>query len=152
MTRIPTTQDLRTVLTALARDLTPAIQAAAVGYVTALHAVVLPYPPAGAANRPNAQGRWYERGYGPRWRRRNGRIGGRKTSQLLNRSWAITRVAGGARLQNRASYSGAVHGDDQAAFHARRGWQTIAQGRQVLEQRQTWYRLITRATRQIVRI
>ena len=33
------------------------------------------YPPASIANSP-AQKRWYERGYGPKWHRADGTIGG----------------------------------------------------------------------------
>jgi hypothetical protein len=46
------------------------------------------YPPETAANDSSLP-RWYERNYGPRWRRKDGSVGGRKTSQMLSKSWTI---------------------------------------------------------------
>lgn len=48
------------------------------------------YPPAGIWNRPpgtRGDNRWYERGYGSRWLRNNGSMGGTNNSQQLDRSW-----------------------------------------------------------------
>ena len=99
-------------------------------YKTALYAAaehvlekIADYPPLSEANRPNARGRWYERGYGPRWA-----SGGRKTSEMLGRKWTtqernagMTQVVG-----NNVSYGPFVQDRDrQAAFHKRRGWKTI---------------------------
>jgi hypothetical protein len=43
------------------------------------------YPPVSGANRPRpAPGRWYERGYGSRWSRVRGGVGG----AALRNSWA----------------------------------------------------------------
>ena len=154
MTRIVTSRDLDEALRALGARLLPAIRAAAVGFLEAYRDVLTPYPPASEANRPNARGRWYERGYGPRWIRRDGSIGGRKTSELLGRSWSTQPTTGGARLVSRASYSGAVHRDPrssrrprQAAYHGRRGWVTTAQAYDQVQARRLWPRLIATACR-----
>lgn len=48
------------------------------------------YPPAGIWNRPpgsRGDNRWYERGYGSRWLRRDGSLGGTNNSQQFDRSW-----------------------------------------------------------------
>ena len=88
-----------------------------------LKATVSEYPGASVANQPNH--RWYERGYGPRWSRKDGSIGGRKTSEMLNRSWGIARKSWGAIVGSRASYSPVVHSHkEQARSHRARGWVT----------------------------
>ena len=152
MTRIVTRDPdaLRTLL----RELLPAIQAAAVGYLEAFRNELTPYPPSSEANRPNARGRWYERGYGPRWLRKDGSVGGRKTSQALGRSWSVAPTSTGAHLWSRATYSGALHRDPaspgrprQAGFHGRRGWQHTGQTRRELDRKRTWPRLIVAACR-----
>ena len=102
---------------------------------TQVQARLAPYPPATEANRPRtfaskARNGWYERGYGPRWARKDGSVGGRKTSELMNRNWHITRQGVNAELVNNASYSAFVHRDPtlgdphQAFFHGQRGWMT----------------------------
>lgn len=151
MTRITTSLPFDPAWAALARELLPAIRAAAVGYLEAFRDELTPYPPASEANRPNARGRWYERGYGPRWR---GGTGGRKTSQALGRSWGVTPTGTGAHLWSRATYSGAVHRDPaspgrprQAAFHARRGWRHTGQAYDALQRRRIWPRLLATACR-----
>lgn len=89
------------------------------------------YPPATAANQPRtfvskAVNTWYERGYGPKWARKDGSIGGSKTSETLGRSWAVTaesplRVIVG----NDATYGPHVQSAArQATVHAARGWLT----------------------------
>lgn len=85
------------------------------------------YPPATEANSPG-QPRWYERGYGPRWRRKSGGIGGRKSSETLGRKWTVaSRNAGLTQIVgNAVSYGPFVQDEDrQASFHKRRGWGTI---------------------------
>lgn len=85
------------------------------------------YPPSTAANSPS-QPRWYERGYGPRWRRVSGGIGGRKTSETLGRKWTtasrnagLTQVVG-----NNVSYGPYVQDEDRQARALKRiGWKTI---------------------------
>lgn len=84
------------------------------------------YPPPSAANRPKpAPGRWYERGYGPRWARRGG-AGGVPTSEKLGSSW-VGRVSGeGLVIANRASYAPIVMGARrQSGLHRRRGWRRV---------------------------
>ena len=58
----------------------------------ALKLLVEIYPAPGPWNREpgtRGDGRWYERGYGSRWRRANGTLGGANTSEQLNRSWMV---------------------------------------------------------------
>jgi hypothetical protein len=119
----------------LARDIDPTLSAAMMGFVELIRDKLARYPAASEANAPRAvRGRvvWYERGYGPRWvRKRDGSIGGTKTSETLGRSWSTTPQPLGAILASSASYCGAVHRDPtssrrpkQARFHAARGWIT----------------------------
>ena len=97
---------------------------------------VAQYPPATEANQPKPYpGRWYERGYGTRWARKSGGIGGRQTSQTLGRRWT-TRVGDTwAKVGNNASYGPFVQDkDQQASFHAQRGWATIqGEGEKAME-------------------
>ena len=86
------------------------------------------YPPATIANSPgNPTGRWYERGYGPRWQLKSGGVGGRKTSETLGRKWTTaSRNAGLTQIiGNNVSYGVFAQGDRQARFHKERGWKTI---------------------------
>lgn len=98
------------------------------------------YPPATEANSPG-RNRWYERGYGPRWRRKDGSVGGRRTSQTLGRKWT-TRVEDRGmtgKVGNNVTYGPYVqHFKAQARFHKVRGWKTdkeVAerQGRKILQ-------------------
>jgi hypothetical protein len=53
------------------------------------------YPPQGLWNyEPGAQGNgvWYQRQFGSRWRRKNGTLNGRNTSQKLQKNWKVERV------------------------------------------------------------
>lgn len=85
---------------------------------------IAPYPPGSEANTPN-QRRWYERGYGTRWLRKDGTVGGKRTSQTLGRNWSTRIEATRAILGNGASYARYVHDKDlQPAFHRARGWKT----------------------------
>ncbi len=86
---------------------------------------VATYPRSTLANSPLAR-TWYERGFGPRWMRRDGSIGGSRTSETLGRRWTTRVSSNEARIGNNASYAPFVQGrDQQAAFHARRGWKTL---------------------------
>jgi len=84
----------------------------------------IPYPPEAAWNQPGAYPhRWYQRHFGPRWARVDGSIGGRDTSERMQKQWLVERrrpleVA----VVNKASYACWVVGDEQASFHAERGW------------------------------
>jgi hypothetical protein len=127
---------------------------------TALKAIAIeventikPYGATGVWNSPaNPKGRWYERGYGPRWwvsgevglsagysgksatgRRREvlalskrGAIHGRATSEMLNRSWHVEQT-GPVRfvISSNASYAGQLHRfGEQARWAKSRGWLT----------------------------
>jgi hypothetical protein len=83
-----------------------------------------PYPPAPAYGVGRS---WYERGYGSRWQRRDGSIGGRKTSEDANSAWKVEPKGDLAVLiRNNASYSGYLHDKDaQVGFHKARGWLTV---------------------------
>ena len=78
------------------------------------------YPPSTTANSPgNPTGRWYERGYGPRWlRKRKGGVGGRKTSETLGRKWATRSLNSGLTqmIGNNASYAEFVHDAEEQAI------------------------------------
>jgi len=88
------------------------------------------YPPEGPWNKPGPPGsRWYQRHFGPRWRRRDGSIGGRNTSEKLQKSWLVDisrlpRVVT-AEVWTGVSYAPRVQMEGaQAEFHRRRGWKT----------------------------
>jgi hypothetical protein len=86
------------------------------------------YPPSTIANyEGNPTGRWYERGYGPKWARKDGSWGGRKTSETLGRKWTTAERNAGLTqvIGNNASYAPYVHdAEEQAKFHGDRGWLT----------------------------
>ncbi|KKN82066.1 hypothetical protein LCGC14_0313330 [marine sediment metagenome] len=107
---------------ALGRNYKPSIRAASRAIIEQIRNELTPYPPATIANSPsNPTGRWYQRGFGPRWRG-----GGRKTSEQLNRSWGVRRVgATGYKLGSKASYSAFLHSRKrQVRWASRRGWVT----------------------------
>ena len=99
------------------------------------------YAPKSSANVPKSHGRWYERGWGSRYKRLDGVVTGRKTSETLGRKWAIGERAGGLQqvIGNNASYAEFVHDEEeQAKIHGDRGWKTDEEvlreeGDQVLE-------------------
>jgi len=91
------------------------------------------YPSASEANRPRSwtpgeDNSWYERGYGSRWVRKDGGIGGASTSETLGKRWT-TKARKGADevvVGNNASYGPYVQDKEyQPAYHARRGWRTV---------------------------
>lgn len=82
------------------------------------------YPRSTSANRPNAKGVWYERGYGTKRNTKQG-VRGRKTSETLSKQWKVDVGAAKAVISNRASYAEFVHGARQARFHKGRGWKQI---------------------------
>jgi hypothetical protein len=128
----------------------PLLEQAMLRSLLAIEGRVGEYPPATEANRPRAwrgsayslatQKRaslntWYERGYGPKWVRKDGTVNGRQTSEFLGRqsntkvmpeSWyrQTTTSENGVEgvVGTRASYARYVIGREQASFHARRGW------------------------------
>lgn len=65
------------------------------------------YPVEGAWNKaPGARGdnRWYQRQFGSRWLRSDGSMGGRNTSQKLQKSWQV-------EIQRRDEFSAAAFTD-----------------------------------------
>ena len=87
------------------------------------------YPPQSEANAPKAHGRWYKRGTGTMYARKDGGITVRRTSQMLNRRWSMRRTFTNTLAEvvigNSASYVRFVHdARKQARFHGRRGWRT----------------------------
>lgn len=89
---------------------------------------VATYPAATIANQPGAYPkRWYERGYGSKYARKSGGVGGRKTSETLGRKWTIAQRNGGLTqvIGNNVSYGPYVQDEKkQARFHGARGWKT----------------------------
>jgi len=116
---------LDTIQRALGVDISPALRTATKGIAGAIHDKLSPYPPATIANSP-AEPKWYERGFGPRWRTKKGEVHGRKTSEMLNRSWAIEPVGTmGHRVSSAASYAPYVHSaEKQSSVMKRIGWKT----------------------------
>lgn len=99
------------------------VQPALVAVGAVLQNIIAPYP---AAPTPKRDNQWYERGYGTKYRRKDGTITGRKTSQFLNRSWSVEPK--GARqviVANRATYAKWLHLEQtQTRQHQRTGWIT----------------------------
>ena len=84
------------------------------------------YPPASGANAQKAHGGWYERGFGSKYRRLDGAITGRKTSETLGRKWTVKQTRDETVVGNNVSYGPYVQDEDeQAGFHKARGWKTI---------------------------
>ena len=90
------------------------------------------YPPSTAANVPRTvagSGRvlsWYERGYGTRWLRKDGSMGGRQTSETLGKKWTM-QGSGGDKviIGNNVSYGPYVQGPSEQAKALREiGWKT----------------------------
>lgn len=116
------------------REVDRGIQAAMTGGTEILREGVAPYPPMSDANiaRPGVPGaRWYERGRGAWYVSKHTGVavnyGG---SERLGTSWTtkISRSRGGwlGIIGASASYARAVHdADQQADYHARRGWKTV---------------------------
>lgn len=100
--------------------LRPVIQAS----VVHISGKVAKYPPGGSGNSPSKP-RWYERGWGSRWRRADGSIGGRQTSEDLGPSWTH-KVESNTRgvIGNDASYGPFVQGAQQSAIMKDIGWKT----------------------------
>jgi len=141
------------------------VQAALMAAGKHVKGVVDDYPPETEANKPtNPSGRWYERGYGPRWwvkggevsagyggksaqaqrreilgKARKGLIHGRKTSKDLDKQWTIKPLwATAVVVGNNVSYAPFVQDEErQARFHKRRGWPTV---QQVAKQETEWVR------------
>src|SRR3990167_808463 len=64
------------------------------------------YPPSTAANVPGPYPkRWYERGFGARWAKASGGMGGSRTSERLGTQWFARSNALQGVVGNRASYA-----------------------------------------------
>lgn len=104
--------------------------------------------PEGDYNRPGPYPkRWYQREFGPRWARKGlmekarwvgeaGSVGGRNTSQELQKSWRTRIVKPGEaevftqspKTGSEVSYVEYVHSyENQAVVHAKHGWHTDKQ-------------------------
>ena len=123
MTKIIGDKELKAKLAKLSdlRFLKPTMQAAA----EHVSGKISPYPPAGNANSP-ANRRWYERGWGSKWRRADGSIGGRQSSEDLGPSWT-SKVESNTRaiIGNDTSYAKWVQGGQTQANALKRiGWKT----------------------------
>lgn len=119
----------------LQADPKKAISAGLKAVATELQTIIQVYPPETIANSPeNPRGQWYQRGYGVRWKKKDGTVGGKPTSGQLKKRWHIkNQSATSVLLYNQASeygrgtdwYSGYVHASEkQAGFHAKRRWIT----------------------------
>jgi hypothetical protein len=102
----------------LSTQLRPAIEAAAMGVAAAIQDVLAPYPP--APPRKPRRG-YYVRGKGAFTSK--GKL--IKSSEMMNRRWALRTVPLGARLRNTASYAGWVHSKKQTKRHAKTGWARV---------------------------
>jgi len=92
-----------------------------------LRGKIAKYPPASEANSPGMR-RWYQRGYGPKWRTRDGAVHGRATSKKLGQSWTYKFENAGMRgiVGTLVDYAPFVQDrDEQARFHKWRGWITV---------------------------
>ena len=89
-------------------------------------------PPSTAANSPGGPGsRWYERGWGSRWQRMDGSMGGRQTSETLFKQWTVQQEGAKVIVGNNVSYGPWVQGSvkvggvgPQASALAEIGWKT----------------------------
>jgi len=104
------------------------IRAALKGAAAHVKTIVSVYPPSSEANVPG-QRRWYERGYGSKWTRRDGTVNGRQSSESLGRKWTVKAQGNySATIGNNVSYAPYVHDpEEQTSFHASRGWKTTKQ-------------------------
>lgn len=110
---------------------------------------IAPYPPA----IPAKDKRWYERGYGTKYRRKDGGITGRKTSEMLGRRWEVRAEGRGATVRNSASYAPFVHGDnDQAAIHRYTGWVTDYEATSTVARSGAWEAILGAAVRRLLNI
>jgi len=86
------------------------------------------YPDAGSGNDPSRT-RWYQRGYGQKWRRKDGSVGGYQSSEDLQQRW-LGKVLSNTRgeIGNDASYAPYVQGgEEQSSVMREIGWKTTDQ-------------------------
>ena len=95
-----------------------------------LKEILADYPPEGAWNRPpgtRGDNRWYERGYGSRWKRKDGTIGGINNSQQFNKSWRdnIEPEKGTAEVYTEVTYAPFLMVREQRVnWASAHGWRT----------------------------
>lgn len=130
-------------------DLDRALVPAYVAIAEVIRNEIAPYPPA----IPAKDKRWYERGYGSKYRRKDGGITGRKTSEMLGRRWDVQAGPVSAVVRNNASYAPFVHDDErQAAVHRRTGWVTDRQAVDRVARSGAWDRILGTAVRKTLGI
>ena len=106
----------------LGKDLRPAIRRAALAIGEVVRGKIAVYP---AQRSPTNPQRWYQRGYGSKWRRKDGSVGGRATSEQLGQRWTTQPKGDGAVVGTPVSYAPWVQKEDQqAAVHRSSGWVT----------------------------
>jgi hypothetical protein len=116
---------LEEVVKRLGTDLRPALKKAALAIGEQVRGKIAVYPTQPAPVNPD---RWYQRGYGSKWRRKDGSVRGRATSEQLGQRWATRAKGWGAVVGNPASYAPVVQSEEkQAAIHKRTGWVTDVQ-------------------------
>ena len=87
--------------------------------------LVAAYPPEGPWNRPRREKPWYQRHFGPRWYRADGSIGGRNTSELLQKSWKRRAARDQARIWTNVTYAPYLLDEARQVHWARsHGWKT----------------------------
>ncbi len=69
--------------------------------------------------------RWYERGFGTKYRTSAGSVVGKKTSEDLKKHWYVKPDNASVTVGNKVKYAPWVHGDEQAGFHGKRGWKKL---------------------------
>lgn len=85
------------------------------------------YPPSTSANQPGGPGsQWYQRGWGTKWKRKDGSEGGSQTSEDLGPSWTAKGEQGKrVIIGNDASYGPYVQGPSKQARALKAiGWKT----------------------------
>lgn len=87
-----------------------------------------PYPEEGPWNQPGPYpARWYQRHFGSRWALKSGGVGGRNTSEQMQKRWKTGRAGKLAwHVGNVASYAPYVMGEEQQPYHAAHGWRKLS--------------------------
>jgi HEAT repeat protein len=120
-------------------DAVPFVREAMLQALGLIEGPVKLYPAATAANS-SANERWYQRGFGPKWRTKAGVVHGRRTSERLGSHWVskstvyrngvqvlgITGPVVEGIVGNNVSYVMAVQSQEkQARWHRARGWPVL---------------------------
>lgn len=109
-------------------DIMPAFKSGMYAAGIYLKGVISEYPASSVANQSKPYpGRWYQRGYGTRYIKKSGGMGGKKTSETLGKRWTVKKSNAGMTVTvgNNTSYGKWVQGHTkQTKFHNARGWLT----------------------------